>query len=123
MVKIGKETPIFPTARQPIKAELKKEEATSKDIAAVAPIESDGIYTIQGASYKKENDAKDFAEDLESKGYPVFIIQGKVPGRGIWYIYRVRVGKFKTVKEAKLAATDLKRQEKEIQSFLITENN
>lgn len=49
--------------------------ANSKDIAAVAPIESDGIYTIQVASYKKENYAKNFAEDLKSKGYPGFIIQ------------------------------------------------
>lgn len=58
-----------------IKGEPKKEVANSKDIAAVAPIESDGIYTIQVASYKKENYAKNFAEDLKSKGYPGFIIQ------------------------------------------------
>ncbi|MBI2487925.1 MAG: SPOR domain-containing protein [Deltaproteobacteria bacterium] len=118
---IEKQASISHLTKDSIKGEPKKEEATSKDIASVAPIESDGIYTIQVASYKKENDAKDFAEDLKSKGYPVFIIQGKVPGRGIWY--RVRVGKFKTVKEAKLGASDLKKQEKEIQSFLITENN
>ena len=99
----------------------KKKETISNDIAAVAPIESDGRYTIQVASYNSEDDAKDFAEELKSRGYPAFITQGGVPGRGTWY--RVRVGKFKTVREARLFAYGLKGQEREIQSFLITEIN
>ena len=99
----------------------KKKETISNDIAAVAPIESDGRYTIQVASYNSEDDAKDFAEELKSRGYPAFITQGGVPGRGTWY--RVRVGKFKTVREARLFAYGLKGQEREIQSFLISEIN
>lgn len=98
----------------------KKKETISNDIAAVAPIESDGRYTIEVASYNSEDDAKDFAEELKSRGYPAFITQGGVPGRGTWY--RVRVGKFKTVR-ARLFAYGLKGQEREIQSFLITEIN
>ncbi len=98
-----------------------KESAKPKAVTDVDSKESDDIYTIQVASYKKESEARDLAEELKSKGYAAFVKQGEVPQRGTWH--RVRVGKFKTVKEASRFAYNLKNQEKEIQSFLITENN
>lgn len=117
-----KQTPAPAKQKAKLKvAKIMEEETDLKDIAVVAQIDAEAKYSIQVASFNKENDAKGFAEGLKSRGYPVFVKQGDVPGRGTWY--RVRVGKFKTVKEAELFGYDLKRQEKEIQSFLITENN
>jgi cell division septation protein DedD len=99
----------------------KQEEPPQKDVTVLSTNREVGKYTVQVASFKKESEAQEFAEGLKSKGYPVFIKQAEIPGRGIWY--RVRIGTFKTIQEAKIYGNDLKKREKEMSSLIITVNN
>jgi len=117
----GQKTKMGIEEKEPIKVETKKGENTPTDTAFVTPVEMYGIYTVQVASFKRESDAEDFAEELKLRGYPAFVKQAEVPGRGTWH--RVRIGTFKTIEEAKLFGYDLRRQERGIQSFFITVNN
>lgn len=58
-----------------------------------------GKYTIQLGSYNTMDEAKQFAEGFTVRGYSPIINEVKIPGKGNWY--RVSLGLFKTVEEAK----------------------
>ena len=58
-----------------------------------------GKYTIQLSSHRTLKEAEDFAEGFRSRGYDPIIDRAKLPDRGTWY--RVRLGVFGTVSEAK----------------------
>jgi cell division septation protein DedD len=67
---------------------------------------SDG-YVVQVAAVP-EHDADTIAKRLSSKGYGVFIV---APGAAAPALYRVRVGRFKTRREAESAASRLQKEE------------
>jgi cell division septation protein DedD len=67
---------------------------------------SDG-YVVQVAAVP-EHDADTIAKRLTSKGYGVFVI---APGVAAPALYRVRVGKFKTRREAEAVASKLQKEE------------
>ncbi len=98
-----------------------KKEATKANTETIAPTETGGEYTIQIGSFKTEEEAKEIAESLISKGYPAFVTTGQIPGKGTWY--RVRIGTFKTIKEARIYWDKLKSLEPSIKSVFITVNN
>ena len=71
-----------------------------------APVAGDG-YVVQVAAVP-EHDADTIAKRLSSKGYGVFVV---APGAASPALYRVRVGKFKTRREAEAIASKLQKEE------------
>jgi cell division septation protein DedD len=63
-----------------------------------------GKYTVQVASYATENEAKEFATKLTTKGYSAFYVPAEVNGK-TWY--RVSVGLFADQKSATNYRTEL----------------
>jgi len=59
-----------------------------------------GKFTIQLGSYNTAEEAKQFAEGFTVRGYSPIINEVKIPEKGVWY--RVSLGMFKTVDEAKV---------------------
>jgi cell division protein FtsN len=58
-----------------------------------------GKYTIQLGSYPNVEEAKQFAEGFTVRGYSPIINETTIEGKGTWY--RVSLGLFSTVEEAK----------------------
>lgn len=58
-----------------------------------------GKVTIQLGSFDNEQEAKDFAEGFSVRGYEPILNQVDIVGKGTWY--RVSIGVFTTVQEAK----------------------
>lgn len=58
-----------------------------------------GKYTIQLGSYPSVEEAKQFAEGFTVRGYSPIINETTIEGKGTWY--RVSLGLFSTVEEAK----------------------
>lgn len=79
------------------------DQARTTTTEAATPAESRsemaGKYTIQLGSYNSLEEAKQFAEGFTVRGYSPIINEVKIPGKGNWY--RVSLGLFQTVDEAK----------------------
>lgn len=110
-----------PLAEKPAKTEMEKKEATKENTETTPQTEHGGKYTIQIGSFKTEEEAKETAENLISKGYPAFETTAHIPGKGTWY--RVRIGTFKTINEAKTYGDKLKSLEPSVESVFVTVNN
>jgi septal ring-binding cell division protein DamX len=65
-------------------------------------------YTIQVAALRESNEADTIARRLVSKGYSAYVL---TPADGTPNVYRVRVGKFKTRREAETVASKLQKEE------------
>ena len=65
-------------------------------------------YVIQVAAMREHGDADAMAKRLSSKGYSAFVM---APGAATPTMYRVRVGKFKTRREAEVVASRLQKEE------------
>ena len=63
---------------------------------------------IQVAALREHTDADAIARRLSSKGYSAFVM---LPGAATPTMYRVRVGKFKTKREAEAVASRLQKEE------------
>ncbi|MCX8042874.1 MAG: SPOR domain-containing protein [Desulfobacterota bacterium] len=66
-------------------------------------------YTIQLGSFQNAAVAKAFLESLTTKGYPAYMLQTDVEGKGT--VYRIRIGKFSTMEEAQTMARELEKKE------------
>jgi len=75
--------------------------------SAPSPSAGDG-YVIQVAAMREHGDADAMARRLSSKGYSAFVMS---PGEAPPTMYRVRVGKFKTKREAEAVASRLQKEE------------
>lgn len=75
--------------------------AATGTTSVAAEIKSDmtGKFTIQLGSYNTVEEAKQFAEGFTVRGYNPIINEVKIQGKGNWY--RVSLGVFKNVDEAK----------------------
>jgi len=80
--------------------------APSPSVYSSSMTASDG-YVVQVAAVP-EHDADTIAKRLSSKGYGVFVV---APGAAAPALYRVRVGRFKTRREAESAASKLQKEE------------
>ncbi|HSG05434.1 MAG TPA: SPOR domain-containing protein, partial [Nitrospiria bacterium] len=87
----------------PVNAPVNK---TRKPAPAPQPEES---YTIQVAALGNPEAAEALSAQLRQKGYPVQIHSLSVPNRGT--LFRVRVGRFESRKEAEGLAGKIKREE------------
>ena len=76
--------------------------------AAVPPAPAGDGYVIQVAAMREHGDADAMARRLSSKGYSAFVMP---PGAATPTMYRVRVGKFKTKREAETVASKLQKEE------------
>jgi cell division septation protein DedD len=77
--------------------------------AAVSPAPGPGSgYAVQVAALNKRSEADAIAKRLTSKGYAAYV---QVPPNGATSIFRVRVGTFKTRREAETVAAKLQKEE------------
>jgi cell division septation protein DedD len=60
--------------------------------AASSPQGHEGGWQLQVSSFKTEQEASQFADQLRARGHKAYTVQARVPGRGEWW--RVRVGPF-----------------------------
>ena len=113
--RLDKQTPTVEELKAPPAAAPSAAVAPSKPqpapvVAAstVAPPSAGDGYAIQVAAMLDHTDADAMARRLSSKGYNAFILPlgETTPAR-----YRVRVGKFKTKREAEAVATRLQKEE------------
>lgn len=110
-----------PLAEKPVKADIEEKKATKGNTETMPPTEPGRKYTIQIGSFKTEEEVKETTEGLISKGYPAFVTTAQISGKGTWH--RVRIGTFKTIKEAKIYRDKLKSLEPSMESTFITVNN
>ena len=71
----------------------------NKNVAPQTSSPMDGKYTIQLGSYPSVEEAKSFAEGFTVRGYSPIINETTIEAKGTWY--RVSLGLFGTVEEAK----------------------
>jgi photosystem II stability/assembly factor-like uncharacterized protein len=62
-------------------------------------------FSIQIASAESESEAQSMIADLKTKGVEAYLVKSEVPGKGTRY--RVRIGKFASMPNAKTAASEL----------------
>jgi cell division septation protein DedD len=75
--------------------------------AAVAEPSGPG-FALQVTALKEKGEAETIARRLASKGYSAYVL---TPGKGAPAVFRVRIGKFKTRKEAEVMASRLQKEE------------
>ncbi len=68
------------------------------------------FYTVQVASMRSPTEAQKFVKYLRDKGYEAFYRKVTLPQKGTWY--RVYVGRFKSLSEARAFGEKLKKREK-----------
>ena len=95
------------TARQADPAPAPKVTVKEPPASAPAAPAGDG-YVIQVAAMREHGDADAMAKRLSAKGYSAFVM---APGAATPTMYRVRVGKFKTKREAEAVASRLQKEE------------
>jgi cell division septation protein DedD len=81
--------------------------AASATSGSVAATPSDG-YAVQVAAVNARNDADVIAKRFSSKGYSAYV---EVPPNGTGTVFRVRIGTFKTKREAETIAAKLQKEE------------
>jgi DedD protein len=103
-------TPGAPIALPPaVEAQRAGPAATDRSPAVAPPAEPAGQgFALQVTALRERNEAEAIAKRLSSKGYTAYVM---TPARGTPSMYRVRVGKFKTRREAETMATKLKKEE------------
>ncbi len=67
------------------------------------------IYTLQLGSFKSKNAASSFSRSLSAKGYKPNIVKITVPDKGV--TYRVRLGKYKNLNDARKMVAALAKKE------------
>ena len=85
-----------------------KEEAVSAAAAQPAAPASAGDYAIQVAALREAGEADTIAKRLVSKGYGAYVL---TPPDGKPNVFRVRIGSFKTRREAEVIASKLQKEE------------
>ncbi|HEX7797705.1 MAG TPA: SPOR domain-containing protein [Vicinamibacterales bacterium] len=81
--------------------------AASPTSGSAAATPSDG-YAVQVAAVNARNDADVIAKRFSSKGYSAYV---EVPPNGTGTVFRVRIGTFKTKREAETIAAKLQKEE------------
>ena len=94
-----------PAAAAPA-APPKKEEAVPASQPAVAA--APGDYAIQVAALREAGEADTIAKRLVSKGYSAYVL---TPPDGKPNVFRVRIGSFKTRRDAEVVASKLQKEE------------
>lgn len=104
-----------PHARPAAPAAPERVQVEPAQLEQLEPGES-SVFTLQVASFDTREEAQDFVSDLRSRGHPVFLVRTSTPERGTWF--RVRVGPFRTRRDAMQYQTRFERQER-LPTFLV----
>ena len=102
-------------------AEEKRAAEAAKAKPAMPKVDPSGNYTVQIGSFQDQKQANSLAGSLKAKGYPAFVKPMATPNNKFWY--RVRVGTFRNVEDAKAYGDSLKAAESEVKIVFITVNN
>jgi rare lipoprotein A len=73
-------------------------------IETLAPVRSDGVYTVQAAAFVEEENAKTLKGRLQAKYETVYIVPGET---NLGMFYRVRVGLYPSEEKAERIAAKL----------------
>jgi cell division septation protein DedD len=91
----------------PVSTVAAKQPAATDSIAASTEPAGDG-FALQVTALRERGEAEAIAKRLSSRGYAAYVMK---PAAGAPSVYRVRVGKFKTRREAEAVATKLQKEE------------
>ncbi len=75
------------------------------------------VYSLQVASFRSPQEAQKYVRFLSRKGYEAFVRKVNLPQKGQWY--RVYIGRFSNLKQAKNFGQQLQQKEK-IKTYYIT---
>jgi cell division septation protein DedD len=95
-------------ARAPVVAPPATSAAAPADVPAAAAEPSGQGFAVQIAALNVRSEADAIARRLSSKGYAAYVLS---PATGTPSVYRVRVGKFPTRREAETVAAKLQKEE------------
>ena len=65
-----------------------------------------GGFSVQVAAYRQRRQADEFLVMLQDRGYTAYVVEGDIPGSGLYY--RVRVGPFGTQEEVAEVVADMR---------------
>ncbi|MCP4149178.1 MAG: SPOR domain-containing protein [bacterium] len=100
------------------KRETKRIESKPPEIKVAKPVKRTVSFTIQLAAFESYDLAKNYSKKFSKAGYSTSVAQATVKGK-VWF--RVRVGQFKTRKEAKKERAKLEKMENK--KFNIVKDN
>lgn len=95
--------------RAAVTAEAQQPAPASPHPEASAPASEPVMYTLQLGSFQNSDVANAFSSSLVAKGYESHIVKMEVAGKGT--VYRVRVGKYKSLEDAQKMAAELEKKE------------
>jgi cell division septation protein DedD len=75
------------------------------------------LFTLQAGSFEKKEHAEELFQELQKKGYPVFLEKADLKGKGVWY--RVKLGEFSTRAEAEKFREELGKEEQGLKESII----
>lgn len=96
--------------------EVKVPSPTKSASSSQKKLSSEPYYTLQVASFKDSREAERYARFFRDRGYFSQVVKVELPRKGIWY--RVYVGKFRSLSEAKEAYTYLKQKKLIKQAYI-----
>ena len=88
----------------------KRESPSKEDKLSRKALPEGASFSIQVGSFAHEKQAEDLTQHLKGKGYPVYIRSQVISGMG--RMYQVRIGRYRTLEEAKREAKIIGRKEK-----------
>ena len=92
-------------------------QARSTGLVEKAEAGHEGAYQLQVSSFQSETEGQKFASELRARGHRSYVYRAEVPGRGTWY--RVRIGPFASLGEAKAYRAKFEEKER-MTPFLVT---
>jgi cell division septation protein DedD len=93
---------------KPVAAAPKEEAVAAPPPAPATDVPARDGYAIQVAALREPGEADTIAKHLVSKGYGAYVL---TPPDGRPNVYRVRIGTFKTRREAEVIASKLQKEE------------
>jgi DedD protein len=104
-----KAPPVPKPMPEPVAAAPKEPAAASAPLPSPTPAAAAGDgYAVQVAAVNARGDADAIAKRFSSKGYTAYV---EVPPNGTGTVFRVRIGTFKTKREAETIAAKLQKEE------------
>lgn len=97
----------------------KAESKSSSDDASSRHVARAGTYTIQLASFPERADAAQMTRELKSSSYDAYMVQVSLPDKGTFY--RVRVGHYEDLAQAKKALAIIQSREGKFYDAWITQ--
>ena len=101
-------TPVPRAVTPPTEKEPARDAAPGRDAATSSAPVGTGGYAVQIAALNLRSEADAIAKKLSAKGYAAYVLN---PAAGTPQIYRVRIGKYGSRREAETIATKLEKEE------------